>query len=384
MSDYFFESDESEVMTEFLKIAKEQKLYDVEPSEDKTGKELIEKAHPEKETIEVTETYNINTGVVENGNQQQETDIEVALKMPDNHISRKTMAESNLQEELILIADEMSVRGEKDLEVFARKLNHNLKKKAALPYLAIAGLIAVPTLISGYLASIHLTDPVDYGVDTNLDSLYYAIEDYKQNKIEASGLEDNSNVIVLLDNLEKTVLTVKKVREEYMKIISSFSNMLQDIPRTKSELQNINPDKVKNTIKDPRSAKVINYMNKYTEKYNDYIKSTIPKLNSLYKYLEKYLNENVNLVSDETGQRSTWTQVWEKTKEFAGYFEKTDEQHLLDALGITINSLRSDIKNREQEVHQIVSTLSAPIEEDIFKDFNLEEAKKDIATIEKE
>jgi len=379
MNNYLFGSDESEVMTEFLKIAKEQKLYDVEPSEDKTGKELIEEAHPEKETVEVTKTYHTDTGVVENENQQQKVDIEVAEKMPDNKVSRKTMAELNLQEELTLIADEMKVRGEKDLETFARKLNEKLEKEGALPLAAVVGLIAVPTLISGYLAAVHLTEPVDYGVGTNLDSLYWAVEEYKQSTVEGFAPESGSNIIVLLDDLQKDAATIREVRIRYMALIDSLSNMLQDIPRTRNELNNLDPDKVKKDMEDPRSAKIISSMKTYTDKYNRYIKRAIPKLSNTYKYLEKYFKTSVGLVTDETGQRSTWTQLWEKTKEFGEYFAKTDEQHLLDALAVTINSLKGDVQAREQEVKQIVSTLTKPIEQNVAEQFNIEEAVKDIA-----
>lgn len=377
MSNYLFGSDESEVMAEFLKIAKEEKLYDVEPSEDKTGKELVEKAHPEKETVEVTKTYNVDTGVVENENQQQEVDIDVALKMPDNHVSRKTMAELNLQDELTLIADEMKVRGEKDLEAFAKRLNNSFKKKAAAP-LVIGALIAIPTLIGGYLASVHLTDPVDYGVSTNLDSVWYAIQEYKQNKIENFGLKDNSNVVVILDEIEKCCIGIVKTRENYINAINYLSQNLKNVPQTKSDLKNIDPEEVKETIKDPHSAKTAKLMNKYTKMYNSYIKSKIPKLMSNYKYLQHHFESSSELASSETGQRSTLEQLWEKTKEFGEYFEKTDEQHVLDSLEVAIKSLSDDVKNRELEVKQIISALSAPIEEDISKNFDIEEVKKEL------
>lgn len=380
MSKYSFNiPKESEVMSEFLRIAEEQKLYNVDTGEDKDGKELIEKAHPDKDSVRVTETYTVDTNLVENLTQQQETDIDVAKKIPDNKISRKVMAELNLQEELTLIADEMKVRGEDDLEVFARKVSKSLEKEGALPLAALVGIIAIPTIISGYLAAVHLTDPIDYGVDTNLDSLYYAIEEYKQTSIENFGGAESSNVEIILDSLEKLISNISDIRKKYMSGIASLANMLSDVPKTREELKNIDSEKVKKDMEDPRTAKVIKYMNGYTEDYNKYIKKIIPELNRMYKYLEAYLKSSEHLVGDETGQRSTWKQLWEKTKEFGEYFYKTDEQHLLDALGIVINSLNGDVQARTNEVKRIVSTMTKPLEEEVSEKFNIEEAKKDIA-----
>jgi hypothetical protein len=384
MSKYSFDiPQESEVMKEFLKIASEEKLYDVETNEDSTAKELIEKSHPEKESVEVTDTYGENTGLVENLTQQQEVGIDIANKMPDNKVSRKTMAELNLHEEITLIADEMRLRGEDDLELFAKKLEYSLKKKAALPAVAIAGIIAVPALISAYLYGVHGTDPVDYGVEKNLTSLWYAIEEYKQNRILGEGSEQGNNISTILDRLQNISVAINKKRNEYMSAMEQFSNMLNSAPKSRSKLDNINPEDVKNEIKDRRSALVVQYMEDWTNKYKSSIKRILPELMRTHAYLEKYFERSEDFASDETGERSTWSQLWEKTKEFGGYFAKSDEQHILDALGTAINSLKVEEQNKQKETSILVKNLSKPIEEELKEDFDIEKAKADIASANK-
>jgi len=376
MSKYSFDiPEESEIMTELLKIATEEKLYEITPQEDETGKDLIERAHPEKESVYVTETYMTDTNLVENSTQQQETDIDIAMRMPDNRVSRKVMAEINLQEELELIADEMKVRGENDLSIFAKKINDNLVKESFWWYLG-AGSIA--SVIGGYLALLHWTDPIDYGVDKNLDSLYWSIDEYKEIKLKSAS---DSNIIIILNRLQNIATNLNAVRKEYMSTITGLSQMLEYAPKTKLELTNMSSKDVKDTMANPKSIKIISYINKYTEKYNNYIRKAIPELTKTHSYLKQYFSTFEDTVHDETGQRGTLTQVWEKTKDLFTSFTKTEEEHILDSLAVCINSLKGDIQARTNETKQLVSTLKKPIENDISKDFGLEKAKMDIKNI---
>lgn len=371
----YSDEQDSEILREFIKLAaNEDKIYDVWADGDETGKELIEKAHPEK--IQIIDTYIENAGVVENSTEQQEVDIEVTNKMPDNKFSRRTMASNDLRDELIIIADEMTVRGEIELRNFANKLSDGLKKKAQVVELLIPIGIGVAAVLGAYMCMVHATDPVDFGVDKNLNSVLISISKYREN------IQQNDNIEIFLKGLEKLIHNISESREKYMNAMRQLSTVLseeQSVPTSRSELNTINADSVKDVISNKKSEKIIKYMNEYTDKYNSFIRSVTATLKKYYNYLEKYVEETKNIATTDTGERSSWTQLWEKTKEFAGYVTKSDSDNLLESLKVLIESLNKDTAIRHQERAQIISTLTNPIEENISEYFNIEKAKEDIS-----
>jgi hypothetical protein len=135
-----------------------EKKYNVDVTEDKTGRDLVDMAHPEK--AEILNSYLKDADVVENANEQQDIMVDVALKGPtinDIH-HREVTAITELMDELVVIADEMDVRDQADLSSFAdgilhgmvatgEKVNKDVKKKLRVEATAASGVArAAPSL----------------------------------------------------------------------------------------------------------------------------------------------------------------------------------------------------------------------------------------------
>jgi len=371
-SNSFDFSGESEVMCEFLKIAEEEKIYNVDTGEDKTGEELIEKAHPDKALI--LDSYIENGGVVENQVEQQAVSREIAMKMPDNKVSRRTMANEDLVNELIILAEEMQYREENDIAEFATDLSIKIKKEGVAPLaiVGIVGAVLIP-ILGAYYYTIHGTTPVDYGPGKNIKSVWYAIENYKTEKLGGDNESSISKILFDVQNLSNNVYGSRKA---YLDVMQNLTDRLQssaDVTIKKAPTT----DDVKKIAENPQAKDIVDKINSFNKRYNDYITTVaVPLLVRDYKYLKSYLEMSSNEVQSDTGERSTSEQLWEKMKEFGNKFQKSDEEHILDSMEVMIVSLNKDIKLRTMEKDRFINTLSRPIQSDISKDFEIEKTDK--------
>ncbi len=367
MSNRNYSNNTSEVMTEFLRIAADNSdvSYGVDTGGDTTGEELIEKAHPE--TAEIIESYVEDAGVVENQTQQQEVGIEIANKMPDNHVSRKVMATKNLVDELAIIAEEMNVRGEEDFAKFADSIIKNIHKEGAVPLALIGGIGAgIVTILSAYFYAVHGTEPINYGTGKNLESVYYAIANYKSEKLSEFGSETDTDIARILTDTQNLIVNIYNSRKAYLEATKTYANELQDFGK-----KEIDSTVVKTIMDNPTAKATIDKINSINERYNEYIsRRALPMLIRDYKYLDKYFQATKGYVGTEKSERSTLEQVWEKVTGVAGLAQKSSEEHVLDSLEMAIKSLRNDIILRKMEKDRLIQKLSRPIQMDISKEFD--------------
>ena len=191
----------SYVMEEFFKIAKEKNFlpsklkedgvnvvgnpYTLTPVEDHTrvdktkgdksgygvtkeeGKELIEKAHPK--TVQMAKSQG-EGGVVENGNQQQEKDIEVATKMPHGSLIG---VHAELVNELVKLANyydsvgdfKKANRIDSTIKKISRPFDGGHLYKEAWLNLVIGGLGIAASLLGPWIAE-KLSGPAENRYDT--------------------------------------------------------------------------------------------------------------------------------------------------------------------------------------------------------------------------
>lgn len=431
---------DNEVFDEFIKIAENKifkvvqegddsnvkdmkSLYDVS-KEDKTGKELIEKAHPEKgETIE---SYLTDGGLVENQNQQQEIDIAIALKNPNTKVYKKTMAAKELADELIIIAEEMDVRGNEDLAAYADGILYRLDKtvlagvgeiaeealtgvaakqiaKAVAPkavagvagvagagastsWIGSAGLLGAATpwvaagvgvaAIAGALCLIvHFADPINFGVDTNLSSLLTCIDKYKQEQNKDSDMASR-----VLESLNETCSGIYKTRESYKKLMDALTSKLKTltkVPETKDQLLNTSSKNIVQASNDKQVQETVEKINKNNEMYNSYIKQMNEKLMSISKYLESYFKATQDIAHSESGERGVLDTLSDVGKRWWGKVSNSLAEELVIALNVFIKSLLDDMNFRTQELHQLVSMMTSKVQADISQNFSSETSKVD-------
>jgi hypothetical protein len=363
---------DSEVFAELLKLAASDKdkytsdVYNMDTGEDKTGKELIERAHPE--TMRVLDSYIVDGGVCENQTEQQEISIQIANKMPDNKVSRKTMATTKLLDELIIIAEEMDVRGESDLAIFADNISNNLCKTAVFPFLAVGIAAGVAALSGAYFYMVHGASGTNFGPGKNLKSVFEAIDDFKSEKLTSSYDEGSTSAENILNHIQSLVVDIGKSRESYLNTTKKLTSELQQMYDIKPEQgeSGLKSKTAKAIIESPAAKNKIKEINDCNEKYKEYIyKDILPALKEDYDYLKTYFKTTEDMSESESGERSTLQQIWDSTKNMFGYAVVSAEDEVLNAIEITINSLQNDIVLREKEKDLMVKLLTNRIMSDV-------------------
>ena len=375
-------NSDNEVLDELIKIAQDNQvkvikpgnknnpkdmkdLYDVGITDDKTGKELIESAHPEK--TDILKSYTTDGGLIENQTQQQETILSIVNRDPSNRIYKKTLASKELADELLIIAEEMDVRGNLELASYADSLLQNLEKKSWIPLVVGIGA-GVASILGSYYTLAYQTDPVNFGVDTNLQSLVLAIKGYKDNKPASADVS-----VDVLSELNVILSGIYNTREQYKKLIDSLSldlKKLAPVPSSTEQLKSVKTEQVAPLTQSKEANDLVNKINKYSSMYINYVSSIVPELNRVKNYLTNYFKQTQDLAKSETGKRGTFTQILEKTKEYISKTKKSDEDNIIDALSVFITSLNDDLKMRTAEKDQLISMLTTKINYDISEKFN--------------
>ena len=387
-------NSDNEVLDELIKIAQDNQvkvikpgnknnpkdmkdLYDVGITDDKTGKELIESAHPEK--TDILKSYTTDGGLIENQTQQQETILSIVNRDPSNRIYKKTLASKELADELLIIAEEMDVRGNLELSAYADSL---LQKVSWLPAIPLAGkalMVAVPAILGGLYALVHETDPVNFGVDMNLQSLVLAIKEYKDSKPASADVS-----VDVLSELNVILSGIYNTREQYKKLIDSLSldlKKLAPVPSSTDQLKSTKTEQIAPLTQSKEANELVNKINKYSSMYINYVSSIVPELNRVKNYLTNYFKQTQDLAESKTGERGTLEKIWDKTTEYLSKAKRSDEENLLDALSVFIKSLNDDIKMRTAEKDQLISMLTTKINYDISEKFSENPSSKSPASV---
>lgn len=388
----YINQSESEVFAELLKTeASEQKqYYNIEACEDKTGTELIEKAHPESgETIE---SYNTNGGVVENDARAQEIGIEVATRTPNATVHRRKIATDELLNELKIIAEEMSIREQNDIVRYSEALSSEIKKKA-VPWLAIGFLsTAIVSAVSAWWLTAYSTSSstVNTGIDANLNKIISAISKYNQITSGQLSGEQGSSIRDSLDQYSMSLSQIKNSRDEYLNRSKELARKLTQItgmdsnkqPTAKDIKKSINVNTGSNEKTEegnanlkPEAKAIIEQINKYNQIYNNWVtKTIIPFLTKRHNYFSIYFAGTEKIESvNEPG-------AWEKIKSvFTAENDPVAQgKIIIRASEALIASFTADIKLREIEAKDQIENLSKKIETDLTKELDAATPDKNI------
>jgi hypothetical protein len=343
-------------------------LYDVSV-EDQTGKELLEKAHPEKgETIE---SYLTDGGLVENLTKQQETDMTIALKNPSGRVYKKTMAAKELADELVIIAEEMDIRGQTQLASYADDILFRLEKKSELQKEAVPVLvpllIAVPSILAAIFTTSHAMDPVDFGVDGNIKSLVLAINTFKTNN--PAGAKMFEYTLTDLNNICGGLL---KTREQYKKLISQLDSSLKNIAPLPSRKDEIKAENISTLAESPDTKKIVEQINKYNDMYNSHMQKIIEALTTMQAALVENFKNVENMTQTDTGERGFWSDLWGNTVKLYDKSGKSDSQNLLDSLFALIKSLNAEVTTLKADKDELVRRYTSKLKYDISEQFTPE------------
>ena len=343
-------------------------LYDVSP-DDQTGKELLEKAHPEKgETIE---SYLTNGGLVENLTKQQETDMIIALKNPSGRVYKKTMAAKELADELVIIAEEMDVRGQTQLASYADDILFRLEKKSELQKEAtsvlVPLLVAGPSILAAIFTISHTMDPVDFGVDGNIKSLVLAINTFKTNNPAGAGQFEYS-----LKDLNEICGGLLRTREQYKKLISQLDSSLRNITPILSKKDDIKTQTISTLAESPDTKKIVEQINNYNNIYNNHMQKIIEALTTIQASLVANFKNVENMTQTDTGERGFWLDLLGKTVKLYDKSGKSDSQNLLDSLFSLIKSLNAEVTTLKAEKDELVRRHTSKLQYDISEQFNPE------------
>ncbi len=365
---------QNEVIANFIKIAAEkniidENLYSIDTGDDKTGKELIEKAHPESAAL-VLDSYRPDGGVVENQVEQQEEDILAAERMPNGTVHRKTTAEE-LIDELVIIAEEMDARGEEGVAKFADFLLEGLYKQAVIPLAPIIGGLAAAAVGGWWLSSYsNKSDPKNTGIDANLTGLQEGIANYINELTSEQTGEESSQIVSVLNDVQSNLENVQKSREAYMNVFAQLANKLRNLTKIDPNTK-IDPEQIKKLSESKEAQYIIERMKIRNNEYKKFINEFLVTLQSNYNYIKKYfeLTKNIRGVNVSTFDKIMQSLGLQKALSSEG-------EKILDALGSLIVALKSDIQLRELETNESLRHITQKVQTDVGKFFEEETADK--------
>ena len=368
--------DNSEVMANFVKIAYDSGIiemeekggdidvkgletadkdvldekYNVHPGPDKDGRDLVGRAHPDK--VNILDSYLNGGGVVENEQEAQDIDIQVANKKPyfnDRHHREIAVASQELVDQLVLIADEMDIREEHNIAKFADNMiiginkSSELVKKKLIKQAGVGKFLSNPKVlrwiagIAGIgLAATYLGKEVESGevvsVEDAVDAFINNLKAFKNEKAQIQSIQlDVGKIDTLIAQLENT-------KQDYILVRSMFIEKYQELTQF---IQ----------IGDPQEV-VLNHFAEMKELYGEIVKALHNVKNTYTKgILSQKGIENILArmsqyeKSDKTS--SSWDNLFNNTKRIMEmlYSKKQDAENALSLLDRSIAAELSMRKN---------------------------------------
>lgn len=390
MSNYVTYPKESEVLEELLKLAAEKSEkapkqnkseYDVikEVDEYVTLEEMSQKAHPSN--FNILDSMIDNGGVVEDSFEMQEKAIDIINDAPTNIIVyKKADTLQSISKELVAIAEEMEVRDQPDLAIFAdsifeRIVKKNEIKKEALGPLAMVGIgvAAAGALLGGYY--LIQNQKINYGLEGNITALINKINEYLTEKLTPVYKEVGSSVVNnvmeilygLIDKLNKLNKNIERYNNISQKYIADIQSITRNSPQIIIDENKLEDKSSELANQISQAREVATKLNKITDLYTNYLKSNVlPDLTSTKIFLSKYL-ESIKSITLDKPQDSSF---WSKTKEFFDKKFSTDfEGQMLEMLDNIISSVNSEIKIKSLEKDRLIEQNKPKVERNLQSEY---------------
>lgn len=372
--------DNSEVFREFLKITKaydngledyddkvkpdnnyksKSEVKDIEelygkgvPNEDETGNELIEKAH--KDTVEMINSYLNGAGTVKNDAQNHKITVDVASKTPSmsNIHTKNVCAINDLTKELVIVAQEMDIRGESDLAAFADDMlerisetSDDVKKKLTVKQAqrysrsgwGTAAKWILGLLGAGVLAY-NVTKRVDnskvYPIRIACRSLIKSIIDYKASHKDMLESEE-------MNSLDSVIKIITDYENQYYTRSDNFKLLYEQIIDTVSGSQNDNEVNLDELYK------------KLIELNGEVDMLSVKMQRPLQNALSNLQNVQQDMEQDGgkiSGARTSWDAFRENSGIISDTLFGSDEQILIDNFNKLVSSIDADKLKRSKRI----------------------------------
>jgi len=349
--------DNSEVMANFVKIAYDSGIiemeedgsdpvdvkgletadkdtldekYNVHPGPDEDGRDLVDRAHPDK--VNILDSYLNGGGVVENGQEAQDIDVQVARKKPyynDVHHREIAVATTELVNQLVLVADEMDVRDQQDIVSFADSMivgiNKSTKAKKKINKEAGAeSLFKNPKVLSWVLKAAGITAAAVFvGREIESDDVLLvdgAIDLFTGNL--KAFLQSKSGVLkVQADIIQNLIANLDEAKTEYLVAFKVFQAQYEDI---------------ENAIDKEDEKEVASSLEEF-KKAHDNLAEALTNVKKQYdgKVLDQksinILLDDMSTVKKESGS-SAWENLFDHTKKLLDFIRSSEAKNSKNAL----------------------------------------------------
>jgi hypothetical protein len=226
-----------------LSISDIEALYGVKPDLPKNmeyERNIIENAHPN--SVVVSPSYDKLNGLVENNNERQDIILHILNKTPDGLLTQRKYAEQELINTLISAANDLDNKNKDDLRKLADaclmqvclKKNKQLKKKAALPAVAVAGLVAIPLAIGALWLQQNLSF-ANEGFERNHAKLIAELDDMISSSVSwGVGVKYKESLTSMVTDFKGKLISMYALFKKIEPIINQLEK-----PRTAEELVEI-------------------------------------------------------------------------------------------------------------------------------------------------
>ena len=372
-----------------------ESLYDVfNETDDKTGKELIEKAHPKP--VNVADSYIEKGGLVENLNEQNDAFVSSTNRNPNGNLYRRVLSVKNLCDELTIIADEMDIRGQQDLMKFAdsllQQINSEISKKKSLNKIAVLPAVlpavmpiaiwAIPAGLAGVALIYYLLNRHDGTIYEISQSISFLIQEINKYLVKKFNFSTDSNINSelagrpeILNDVRSLVVFAQKLanfREEFQTKLNAFNEATSFANTVKgaSSLQSLNSNTLTG-LSDTLTSQhdIINSTFKDLMKVED---GFIAEINNNFKNISEILVRNKKMEHYQGEKQESWYgKAWENVKHLWDSVGNTYEDDILTAYKDVIAAMNS---HKEKMKNQKTSA------ENFEKSTNLSKDKVDITS----
>lgn len=313
---------ESTHRADSLSITDIEALYGVKPNLPKNMEyeyNIMENAH--LNSIVLSPSYDKLNGLVENNNERQNIILNIINKTPNGQLTQKKYAEQAFIASLVCTANDLDNRNKDELRILADAClmqvysRNKLKKEAAAPMVMVIGIgLGVAALFGALYAHQHLPN-MSEGLKQDYDILNSKLDALLGSDIfwGIAGHEFD-------DKLKQDVSGFKERLEHLMAAYDEVDSIIRDIEVPEDFT------KLKRTINEPQTAKVIAAYNK--------LSNIIIEISSYINKMEKNF-ASVAYKKRHTKDKGFVTSLSEKTHILGGSTSLIgdDFQNVINAIG---------------------------------------------------
>jgi len=342
--------------------------YEITLDDEEDGNDLIEKANPDN--FEVIDSYLSGAGTYKNNAQNHKITIDNVTKKPtmSNIHSKKVAAINNLTNELVVIAEEMDVRGHSDLVSFADDMIVRISETADAVKKNLTAIektawsprslrttsdntVLVAKWILGLLGAGVLIHSITKRIDNNkaypirvaCSSFINSIRKYQEKNRETLDAQNNMA-------LGSVVETISTFQSKYYEYADNFSLLYGKIMETIS-----NPDTDTNNSNVDDLYKQLMDLNTQTDQLS--VKMQRPLQNALSN-IQNVQEDMENNGGNINGERNYWDATRENGEIIYEALFGTDEQLLADNFNKLITSIDADKNRRSKKLDALKNMIS--------------------------